>query len=320
MLVRYKFVTIGLNMYNKRVVGHCLMNIIVKNTLILFLIFCGMTNYCYAFDLDSTVDDEIRKNYNDTKLINDVGISNKALDKKIKTKATTDESLPALPNITKQPASSKKSDIKSNNTIKPPQTYIPYRGGNIRVHKGTSFEVANNSAISDWQSKGTNVKFTVKNPIKTRNYTIPAWTSFNGEIIESHQPQISCNGGLVAIKVYSMIYKGQSIPINGYITRANDKKVFFNDIKGERKYWKTVWKKGNWGRALFNRMLTLTINLGGDASTLILSPFPLLYGSICLGFNTLTSPITAFFQKGGHVSIPAGSKFKIKLLEDIYIN
>ena len=298
-------------------------NIVVKNTLIIIFLLLCMPNFCHAFDLDATVDDQIRKNYNDTKLIEDTGKKNKALDKtleNLKPSVPPDEALPSLPNISKQPKSTKTSDIKGGTTITPPRTYIPYKGGNIKVKKGTSFDVVNSSAISDWQRRGTKVKFTVKNQINTRNYTIPAWTAFNGEIIESHQPQISCNGGLVAIRIYSMIYKGQTIPVNGYITRANDKKVFFNDIKGERKYLKTVWKKGSWGRALFHRMMNLTINLGGSSSTVILSPFPFLYGTLCFSFNTLVSPVTAFFQKGGHVSIPSGSKFKIKLLEDIYID
>jgi hypothetical protein len=67
-------------------------------------------------------------------------------------------------------------------------------------------------------------------------------------------------------------------------------------------------------------MLTLTVNLAKDGSTFLLSPFPFLYGTICLGANTLISPVTAFFQKGKHVSIPAGSRFRIKLLEDAYID
>ena len=117
-----------------------------------------------------------------------------------------------------------------------------------------------------------------------------------------------------------MIYKGQTIPVKGYITRADDKKIFLNNIKGDRTYLKTMWKKGNWGRTLFGKMFNLTVNLGGDGSTFILSPFPLAYGTICLGLNTLTSPITAFFSKGGHVSIPANSNFRIKLSEDAYIN
>ena len=81
-----------------------------------------------------------------------------------------------------------------------------------------------------------------------------------------------------------------------------------------------MWKKGNWGRTLFNKMMTLTVNLGAEGSTFILSPFPLAYGTICLGANAITSPISAFFSKGGKVSIPAGSKFRIKLLEDTFVN
>ncbi len=121
------------------------------------------------------------------------------------------------------------------------------------------------------------------------------------------------------IRVHSMIYQGQTVPVNAYITRANDKKIFLNNIKGERKYLKTMWQKGNWGRTLFNRMMTLTVNLGGEGSTFILSPFPLAYGTICLGANAIASPFCAFFSKGGHVSIPAGRAFKIKLLEDTFI-
>lgn len=295
------------------------MRLSVKFTF-LFLIF-AMLSPCLAiaFDLDETVDDEIRKNYNDSKLINDVGIKTK--QGTTKSKSNDDEDLPDLPKILNSQSPQKSPDIKSSQvSATPPTKVIPYTGGNVKVKKGTVFSVHNSSAISDWQRRGTSVKFTLKKQQNGRGYTIPAWTTFNGEIIEVHQPQITCNGGLVAIHVYSMTYKGQTIPINAYVTRANDKKIFFNDIKGERTYLKTMWKKGNWGRSLFNRMLSLTINLGGSGSTLILSPFPLAYGTICLGANTLVSPITAFFSKGGHVSIPADSKFNLKLNEDIYID
>ena len=111
----------------------------------------------------------------------------------------------------------------------------------------------------------------------------------------------------------------QYAPINGYITKANGKLIFFNNIKGQRTYLKTMYKKGNWGRTMFNKMINLTVNLGSDGATLILTPFPFLYGTICLGANTIVSPITAFFSKGKHVSIPTGSPFKIKLTEDAYV-
>lgn len=272
---------------------------------------CG--HAVFAFDLDETVNDDIRKNYNDTKLIEDTGIK---LDG-----GTVDENLPDLPNIIKTTSSKKAPDVKSS-TVSAPKSLptVSYTGGNTKIGQGTSFPVVNTSAISDWQTRGATVKFKLRKTLNGRNYTIPEGTIFTGEVVESHQPQITCNGGLVAIRVYSMQYKGQTVPLNAYITRANDKKVFFNDIKGERTYLKTMWKKGNWGRSLFGRMLNLTVNLGSSGSTLVLSPFPFLYGTICLGANTLVSPITAFFSKGGHVSIPAGSKFMLKLNEPAYID
>ena len=293
----------------------------VKNILISATFLISMTNLGHAFDLDATVDDEIRKNYNSSQLINDTKINNTALEKNIiHENIKPDENLPSLPNITKQSYVKKDSDIKDNGDIKPNLTTRPYTGGNIKVKAGTSFNVVSSSAISDWQTRGTTVKFTNKSPIYGKGYTIPAQTVFIGEIVESHQPQITCNGGLVAIKIYSMLYKGQTVPIDAYITRADNKKIFLNTIKGERTFWKTTWKKGNWGRTLFNKMFTVSVGLGSEGSTLILSPFPFAYGTICLGANAITSPICAFFSKGGHVSIPAGSAYRIKLIEDVMID
>ena len=270
--------------------------------------FLNCYNSGHAFDLDETVDDDIRKNYNPSKLTNDVG-----------TCVSTDESLPDLPAITKYNSSAKKTDSSITNTVAAPKSNI-YQKGNIRIKKGTVIHAASNGAVSDWQGKGAKIKFTSKNIVNGKGFTIPAGTPFWGEIIETHQPQVSCNGGLVVIRIYAMIYKNQTVPIKGYIARANDKNIFLNNIKGQRTYLKTMYKKGNWGRTIFSRMLTLTINLGGSGSTVLLSPFPLAYGTICLGANTLVSPITAFFSKGGHVSIPAGSNFKIKLLDDVYVD
>ena len=264
--------------------------------LLIYLIF--NINHVLAFDLDMTVDDDIRKNYNSSKLIKDTG---------------TDEfeTLPDLPVIL---------DMKDNNAVQEPVPVQIMSQANIKIRRGTSFNVVSTAQISDWQSKGARVKFKTTSPIHSKKYTIPASTVFTGKVIESHQPQITCNGGLVVIRVNSMNYKGQTIPINAYVTKANSKKIFLNNIKGNRTYLKTMWKKGGWGRALFGRMMTLTVNLGGEGSTLLLSPFPLAYGTICLGVNTLTSPICAFFSKGGHVNIPAGSKFQIKLLDDAFID
>ena len=290
------------------------MNKKAGKALIIASLYIISTQNGHAFDIDATVDDEIRKNYNSTQLIQDTGIKNSALDKTIRDDIK-DENLPELPNITKQKNHSVVHDITDSRA-----SYTPYTGGNIKVKSGTSFDVVNLTSVSDWQRKGTKITFKTKGNTFGKNYTIPAGTIFNGEIIESHQPQITCNGGLIVIKIDSMIYKNQKIPVLAYITRANDKKIFFNNIKGKRTYLQTTWKKGNWGRTLFNKMFNVTIGLGGESSTLILTPFPLAYGTICLGANAITSPICAFFSKGEHISIPADSNFRIKLMEDVMIN
>ena len=293
----------------------------VKYTLILIILGMLMPNLGHAIDLDETVDDEIRKNYNPSKLVEDTDFTNSALDKSLEADQikAPDENLPSLPNITKYGNSTKQSDVK-NTTITPQTSYKPYTGGNIKIKKGKSFNVISSQAISDWQVKGTKVKFKTNINTHGKGYTIPLGTVFQGEIIESHKPQITCNGGLVVIRINSMIYKGQTVPVKAYITRADDKKIFLNNIKGDRTYLKTMWTKGNWGRTLFNKMLTMTISLGSDGTTCILAPFPIAYGTICLSANAITSPISAFFSKGGKVSIPAGSNFRIKLLEDTYID
>ena len=294
---------------------------IVGSTLIIASLYLSSICSGHAFDIDETVDDEIRKNYNPSQLIQDVGVSNSALNKNITSSKpqlpAIDENLPALPSI-----SDKNKTTKHYNSNNDAEILVTkrYTGGNIKIKSGTSFDVISANTISDWQRKGTTVKFKLKGNKFGKDYTIPAGTIFLGEIIESHQPQITCNGGLIVIKVDSMIYKEQKIPVTAYVTRANDKKIFFNNIKGERNYIKTTWQKGNWGRTLFNKMLTVSIGLGGEGSTLILSPFPFAYGTLCLGLNTITSPICAFFSKGGHISIPANSNFRIKFIEDAMIN
>lgn len=290
------------------------MNKKAGKALIIASLYIISTQNVHAFDIDATVDDEIRKNYNSTQLIQDIGIKNSALDKTIKNDVK-DENLPELPNITKQKNHSVVHDISHTQV-----SYKPYTGGNIKVKSGTSFDVVNLKSVSDWQRKGTKIIFKTKGNTFGKNYTIPAGTIFNGEIIESHQPQITCNGGLIVIKIDSMIYKDQKIPVLAYITRANDKKIFFNNIKGKRTYLQTTWEKGNWGRTLFNKMFNVTVGLGGESSTLVLTPFPIAYGTICLGTNAITSPICAFFSKGEHISIPADSNFRIKLMEDVMIN
>ena len=177
---------------------------IVKNTLLSVILVLSMTNIGHAFDLDATVDDEIRKNYNPNKLIEDVGLKNNALNKNIiYDSPKIDPNLPDLPNLTNG-NSTQKTQIKQANSL---INYPILANGNVKIRKGTSFNVISNNTISDWQVKGTKITFKTQKAKHGKGYSIPPQTIFNGEIIEVHQPQISGNGGLVVIRIYSMIYK-----------------------------------------------------------------------------------------------------------------
>ena len=165
-------------------------------TIILIYFFAGFYNFGHAFELDETIDDDIRKNYNPTKIVDDTALKTSTSSKQQAKSASPDEELPALPEITKYQTGVKKSESQEKYSA-PPQQTVTYKRGNTRVHKGTVFEAVNSAAISDWQARGTTVRFETKSPIRGRNYTLPVGTVFQGEILESHQPQISCNGGLV---------------------------------------------------------------------------------------------------------------------------
>ena len=63
-----------------------------------------------------------------------------------------------------------------------------------------------------------------------------------------------------------------------------------------------------------------TTKLAQNPYTLILTPFTAVAGVVVYGANIVGSPVFAMFSKGGKISIPAGTEFEIKLLEDVYLD
>ena len=102
-----------------------------------------------------------------------------------------------------------------------------------------------------------------------------------------------------------------------YLSAIGGKKVFLEDIKGKRSYWKNTVNKGKWGRRTFHKMNKLSADLIQDKTTVILSPFTFVYGVVLGTVSTATSPIVSLFCKGGSVYIPANTPFKIKLTQDV---
>ena len=298
------------------------MNILQQNkikiiTLILIQALFSMP--VFSIDLDCTVDDKIRKNYN-------VGVP---IEKRAPTSQTMPK-LPAVPQKINKNSSRLANPTPTKNSVRHEKEKKSFNNNKSRVNKkiymnkrsfplrnGMSFDIYNLNAISDRQRVGTNITFAVKKPIKTAYYTIPEGTKLVGRIAESHTPQITGNGGLVSVSVETIILNGSYQHIDARVVKVNGKKVFFEDIKGQRSYMKNTVEKGKWGRRTFNKMNKLSASLAKDKATLLLTPFTFVYGVAAGGVSTVTSPVVAVFSKGGRVYIPPYTTFKIKIEKDV---
>lgn len=270
----------------------------------IFIIFISCMYLCLpaiaAFDIDTSVDDDIRKKYNTKKIENDL--------------------LPPLPDNLKNDVPLKsKENFSKPITLKEVKTTYKTKGQQITLKRGTKFTVRLTSGISDRLSVGTKIYFRLAKPIKTKYFSLPENTRFVGIIVDSHTPQISGNGGLLVIKVDNVIINGRTQEINAKVTKVNYKNIYFNNIKGKRTYLNSVAKSIKPGKRFYDKMWAKTKKLAGDSVTVIFSPFTLLTGVVVIGVNVMGSPIFAMFSKGGSISIPANSPFELKLLEDTTI-
>lgn len=253
-----------------------------------------------ALELDMSVDQEIKKKYNTNQLEYDV--------------------LPALPKVS--PSSSSSVSVpKSSPTYTstaPNVTPVDPKSG-IKIPSGTKFQVKSNLTISDSQRSGTVVSFNTYSPVYKNGATIPSGTKFYGVIEQSHTPQMTGNGGLVVIRLTSMTYGGKTYQVNAKITKANSKKIFFNNIKGKRGYWSGVGKQIDKGEDFYRKTRRTSAKWADNPIGYFVSPVPTLVGLAGYAVVTVASPVSAIFSKGGRLSIPSGSAFEIKLLDNAYV-
>lgn len=274
---------------------------------IIFLITIMMFCKCQAFELDTSVDDEIRRNYNPSAI---------------------EQSLPALPKVTPTNTTTTQAPPKTQPVIQPAKPQIGVKklptsqidkSTAIRIPKGTKFKVRSSAYLSDSTRVGARLSFTTLQPVTKRYVTIPAGTVFNAVVTNSHPPQATGNGGLLEIAVDGMRYNGKTFYSQGKITKANHKKVFVNNIKGKRQYWKGVGNQISKGQKFYKKTRRVSNNLTDNPITLIVAPVPTIVGLGVYAVNFVGSPIFSIGSKGGRLSIPAGSEFEIKLQEDIYL-
>lgn len=239
----------------------------------------------YALEFDTSVDDSIRKSY------------------KVK---ESEETLPALPNV-----------VPTAEPIVPAQTNLKSTGKVCMIKGGTKIVLASQKSVNQGYRKGSKIPFVTQRDIKTKDGTlIPAGTIMKAVVADSHGPQITGNGGLIELHFNEIYFNGVMSPLEANVKKANYKRVYFNDIKGERRYWK------NWSKAM--KPGTKTFNATKKASNAIsaipvLNAVPVLLGSVVYTVNFVTSPIIMVFLKGGTLSLPAGTIFEIKIKDDIEI-
>lgn len=290
-----------------------------KKMFSLFVATLLLSSHCFAFELDTSVDEEIRKNYNPSAL---------------------EQNLPALPKTAPSQSATTKTTVTTTNKTPPvvpktqpvsqpskPQLVIKKMDNDykfdkstaIRIKKGTKFRVRSNCVISDYQREGTRVSFTSIKPVTQRYITINEGTRFNAVVEDSHLPQFTGNGGLIVLMVDGIVVNGSTKSVHAKITKANMKKVFLNNIKGKRGYMKGVSRQVDKGENFYKKTRRTSTKLADNPVGLIISPIPTVFGAVVYAVNLVGSPVFAIWAKGSRISIPAGSEFEIKLLEDVYL-
>lgn len=293
------------------------MNKIFKNSIIVLAGLMIGAMPVLALDLDLSVDEEIKKKYDTSKLKYDVL---PALPKVDSTKSTTSQT-PSKP-TTNSTSTTTVNVPKSTPTytVETPNVTKADLKNAIKIPAGTKFQVHSDQKISDWLRAGNTLGFTTYAPVYKSYISIPTGTKIYGKIEEVHRPQKTGNGGLVVIRITSIIYNGKSVSVNGKITKADSKHIYLNNIKGQHQYWKNVGKQIDKGEAFYKKTRQTSTKLANNPLGVIISPIPTIVGFVGYTGATILSPLTALTSTGGSLTIPAGSSFEVKLIENAYIN
>ncbi len=292
-----------------------------KRFLLLYILLMLSIMPVQALQLDLSVDEEIRKNYNPSKLEQEslpplpkTASPSKTVTTKPKSTTSTTTAPPKTTPVVSEPSRKKVNKNLPGTTL----TQDDFTA--IKIKKGTKFRLKSNNLVSDYLKPGSKVSFTSLTPVYQRYVTIPAGTVFTASVVDSHLPQITGNGGLVELTIETVQFKGRTYSAHGKVTKANHKKIFINNIKGKRQYWKGVANQVEKGHKFYKKTRVTSQKLAENPVGVIISPIPTVVGVVAYVVNFAGSPVFSIGYKGGRVSIPAGSEFEIKLQEDVYLS
>lgn len=294
----------------------------MKKIFFLLLLNVFLGNQAFALELDLSVDEEIRKNYNPSKLEQQnlpplpktTGSQSKTITTQPRPAQTTISAPPKTVPSTSEPV------IKKVNKNLPGSTLTKDDFTAIKIKKGTKFRVKSNAIVSDYLHEGSKVSFTSLTPVYQKYITIPAGAVLRASVKDVHQPQMTGNGGLVVLVLESITFNGKTYSTHGKVTKANNKKIFVNNIKGKRQYWKGVANQIDKGENFYKKTRKTSSKLANNPIGVIISPIPTIIGIATYGVNLVLSPVISIGHKGERISIPAGSEFEFKVQENIYLS
>ena len=287
----------------------------MKKIIITFSAIFAFCNFSLAQDIelmDYSVDEKIKKKYNTSKI--------------------EEELLPKLPQSYYEQDIDAPAPIFDSAQIEEPTTTIQtplentkttaakvLQGNALKLKSGTKFAVKNKTIFSSSSPKGAVVTFESVYAQRFGDVTLPVGTKFKGIVTDSHRPQITGNGGLVEIQITDVILDGKTYPINAKITLANEKKVFLNSIKGERRYFKNLGITTKPTSRFMGKMWKKTCAYIDEVPAVVLAPFTFTAGVVAVTGGVVVSPFVSFFNKGKAVYFNQNTSFVIKLLDDALI-
>lgn len=258
----------------------------MKKVITTFLILCTINATTMAVEFDDSIDANIRENYGVEK-----------------------NTLPPLPSAPPTTIPTLLPDVEEITTHNP-------TGKLYTLKRGTKVRLQSKSSISEWSRKGGKISFLSKEGIITKEgEIIPAGTVFKATITDTHRPQITGNGGLIEFTVDEVYFNGIMSKIDTKISKANSKKIFLNNIKGERKYWKNVVKDIEPGTKAFKATQSFAKDMVGVPIINLIGAVAVVGGSVVYVANLVVAPVVSVFQKGGSIILQGGTEFEIKLTE-----
>lgn len=276
-----------------------IMKLFVHNFILSIILGLLIQSQGFCIELDTSIDAEINKTYNAGQL---------------------EETLPKLPQGLEPntPVNNAKPTVSTQPVTQPAKTSVD-RSTAIKIGRGTKFRATSKNWASDSAKIGNRVSFTTTKPVTKRYITIPAGSTLRGRIVDAHLPQYTGNGGLVKVEIESITINGANKYADGKITKANGKKILFNNIKGKRTYLANVGKNARKSHQFFRKAMKKTSEFANDGLTVILSPFTFIGGAVGYIGGVALSPVTALKAKGNRISLPPDTLYDIKLTKDLYI-